>query len=89
MKVWSTRKLVSKGIQEFNNAKPTNDGWCSLDWTGYYHRRVERLGRDCFLNRDEALAAAIGITEKRLASSRRSVEKLERMLAEFERERKP
>lgn len=80
IKFYSIKYLAAKGIQEFmghvyENGYATNSNSLS---SGLY--RFERIGKNAFTSREQAVTAAITAYRNKIKSSRKAVERLEKAM---------
>lgn len=78
MTFYSTKYWSTCGIETFEGSQ--NDGYASAGIPGRLQGyRFERVGRDAFLTREEAVANANEKRKRKLAALRKQITKLEAM----------
>lgn len=76
MKFFTTRYALTSGISEIESDDIDEDG---VVCDGVRHVTFYYLGRDCFLDRAEAVAKATSMRDAKIKSLRTKIEKLSAM----------
>lgn len=81
MKVWITKYALTKGIIEAETDKISNDGYCHAYWIDNAGYKSDSLFNSRYFeqNKESAIANAEETRQKKIASLKKQIEKLEKM----------
>ena len=82
MKFYSIRYIESKGIEEFNG-KLTSDGTYAKEEPYQYCGRFEKIGKDAFTSRSEAVKAGADRLQRALKAAQGKVERVKAQIKDL------
>lgn len=81
MKVWITKYALTKGIIEAETDKISNDGFCHAYWIDKNGYKCNSFFHPKYFEKDKesAVSKAEEMRQKKIASLKKQIEKLEKM----------